>query len=194
MKNLLIALLLAFLYVGNASSQCVNADPFCTDAGGYNFPNSTNVSDLGAVDCLGSTPNPAWYYMQIDQAGPMTFDISQTNTGGTGIDVDFIIWGPFNSLASACSGANPFPSGSAVDCSYSTAATETGNIPNAQPGEVYVVLITNYANQAGNITFNQTGGSGSASCQFTCGVTLTATDAGANTTSEWFKQHLHTKW
>lgn len=173
MRNFIILFLSFFIFfVGE--SQCNGADPFCTGTT-YDFPNTTGVGDLGTIGCLFSTPNPVWYYMEIDQNGPMTIDISQQTTGGTGIDVDFIVWGPFSSLSAACSGANPFPSGSAVDCSYSPDAVETADIPNAQVGQVYVMLITNYSNQAGNITFSQTSGSGSADCSFTCGVDLTAT-------------------
>ena len=172
-RNILFLFLFSFC-ASISFTQCITADPFCTGTT-YNFQNSTNVTDLGAVDCLGSTPNPSWYYLEIDANGTMNFNISQVNTSGTGIDVDFAIWGPFSSLNAACAGANPFPAGSGtVDCSYSTAAVETASIPNAQVGQVYVVLLTNFANQPGTITFNQTGGSGSADCSFTCGVALTA--------------------
>jgi gliding motility-associated-like protein len=172
-RNLLFLFLFSFC-ASFSFTQCITADPFCTGTT-YNFQNSTNVTNLGAVDCLGSTPNPSWYYLEIDANGTMNFNISQVNTSGTGIDVDFAIWGPFSSLNAACAGANPFPAGSGtVDCSYSTAAVETASIPNAQVGQVYVVLLTNFANQPGTITFNQTGGSGSADCSFTCGVNLTA--------------------
>ncbi len=173
LRNLLVSFL-AFCFISFSFSQCIGADPFCTGTT-YTFPNSTNVTNLGAVDCLGSSPNPSWYYLEIDANGTMNFNISQVNTSGTGIDVDFAIWGPYTSLNAACAGANPFPAGSGtVDCSYSSAAVESASIPNAQVGQVYVVLLTNYANQAGTITFNQTGGSGSADCSFTCGVNLTA--------------------
>jgi len=173
MYKFLSSFVILFIHIG-IYGQCNQASPFCTDVNNYNFPNSTNVANLGSVDCLGSTPNPAWYHMQIDQAGTMDFTISQNTTSGTPIDVDFIIWGPFSSLADACTGANPFPSGSVVDCSYSSDAVEQAVIPNAQPGQVYVVLITNFSNQAGNISFTQntqTSGSGSADCSFVCGVT-----------------------
>lgn len=180
MRNIFILLITTLFISFLGKSQCNGADQFCTTTPNYNFPNSTNVNDLGAVDCLGSTPNPTWYYMEIDNSGSMTFEISQTDAAGTGLDVDFIIWGPYSSINAACAGANPFPTapgtGSAVvDCSYDPAPVETATIPNAQAGEVYVVLITNYSDQAGNISFNQTGGSGSADCSFTCGVNFTAT-------------------
>ena len=180
MKNLYILIFsLAFSLIGNA--QCNGADPFCTGTN-YNFPNSTGVADLGGVDCLSSTPNPAWYYMEIDQAGQMTINISQATAGNTGLDVDFIVWGPYSSITAACAGANPFPGNigtgsSVIDCSFAPDAVETAVIPNAQIGQVYVMLLTNFSDQAGSITFSQNpgGGSGSADCSFTCGVNLTAT-------------------
>ena len=155
-----------------AQTGCLGADPFCTGTN-YSFPNSTNVTDLGAVDCLFSTPNPTWYYMEVDQNGQMGFTISQTSTSGAGLDVDFALWGPYSSLAAGC--GSPFPTGTPIDCSYSTAATETVSIPNAQVGQTYILLITNFSNSAGTINFSQTSGSGSSDCSFTCGVALTAT-------------------
>jgi hypothetical protein len=110
-KIFFILNLLFLITIANFSysqSGCINANPFCTGTT-YTYPNSTNITDLGSVDCLSSTTNASWYYMEIDQSGPMTFDISQTNLSGTGSDVDFIIWGPFTSISSACLGANPFP-------------------------------------------------------------------------------------
>jgi len=178
MRNIFI-LIVSILATFYSYSQCNGADPFCTGTS-YNFPNSTGVANLGSVDCLGSTPNPAWYYMEIDQNGSMVININQQNASGTGLDVDFILWGPFSSLNSACAGANPFPAGSAIDCSYSANAAETATIPNAQMGQVYVMLITNFSNQPGNISFSQISGSGSADCSFTCGVNLTATPSVCN--------------
>ncbi|MFM7661064.1 MAG: hypothetical protein ACKO6A_00180, partial [Bacteroidota bacterium] len=173
----LISVLTLILFLQNCLAQCLGADPFCTGTN-YSFSNSTNVPDLGAVDCLGSSPNPAWYYMEIDQNGPMGFTINQNSTSGVGLDVDFAIWGPYASLAAGC--GNPFPIGNPIDCSYSTAATENVNIPNAQIGQTYILLITNFSNQPGNITFSQTSGTGSADCSFTCGVNLTATPSVCN--------------
>ena len=97
----------AFLFFVFASHQvlgqsdCIDADPFCTGTS-YTFNNSTNVANLGAVDCLGSTPNPTWYYMEVNQNGQMGFTISQTGTSGGGLDVDFALWGPYSSLAAGC--------------------------------------------------------------------------------------------
>lgn len=140
---------------GLPAASCLEALPFCT-SDSYTFPASTNVPDMGSVGCLYTTPNPAWYWMEIGDPG--NIDIYMSSGG----DVDFIAWGPFTSLAAAC--ASDLMSNSGVDCSYSTAAQETANLTNTQTGEVYVLLITNYANIVTNISFSQTGGAGSTNC------------------------------
>ena len=171
--------LVVSLVVSEFRAQCNQANPFCTGVN-YNFPNSTNVNDLGMVDCLFSTPNPVWYFMEIDQNGPMTISISQMDAFGFGIDVDFALWGPYPSLAAGCGGGT-FPVGTPVDCSYSPSPTETATIPNAQIGQFYILLLTNFSNDPGTISFSQTGGSGSADCSFVCGVTgFTANPSACN--------------
>ena len=180
-----LAVLLAFFgflsFSPKAFSQgvnCLGADPFCTGTT-YTFPNSTGVANLGSVSCLGSTPNPAWYFMEIDQNGPMTIQVSQAS-GGSGLDVDFALWGPYSSLAAGCGGGT-FPTGATVDCSYSIAAVEQVDIPGATIGQFYILLLTNFSNQPGTITFNQTGGAGSADCSFICGITgFTANPSACN--------------
>jgi gliding motility-associated-like protein len=100
--------------------------------------------------------------MQIGISGSIELTISQTSTAtGNGIDVDFIIWGPYSSLTNICSNLS---AGNIVDCSYSAAAVEIANIPNAQAGQFYVVLITNYNGSPGTIDFSQTDGTGGTDC------------------------------
>lgn len=47
-----------------------------------------------------------------------------------------------------------YPYGNMVDCSFYIDATEWCYIPNAQPGQFYLLLITNYSQRPGTITFN----------------------------------------
>jgi hypothetical protein len=42
--------------------------------------------------------------------------------------------------------------------------TETANIPNGQTGQYYILVITNFSNQPCDITFQQSGGTGSTDC------------------------------
>lgn len=165
MKKIIFSLFALSLGYFSAFSQtganCLGALPFCT-SNNYVFPNTTNnPAGLGTVGCLFSTPNPVWYFMQVEEAGPIDIFISQTNAFGIGIDVDFALWGPFSSIASACS---VLPNSMTLDCSYSPNPTETANIPNAQVGQVYVLLMTNYSEQPGTITFSQSGGIGATDC------------------------------
>ncbi len=159
----------------STGNDCGTALPFCTGTS-YNFPNNTNQPNLGSIDCLLSTPNPVWYYMQIANPGNLNIDISQTDGGGWGIDVDFDLWGPFSTLADGCvaiyNGSAP-----SVDCSYSPSATEQANITGATTGQFYILLLTNYSNTPGTISFSATTGStATTNCAILCNMTnLTAT-------------------
>jgi gliding motility-associated-like protein len=161
-------------------STCNNAAPFCGSSieDPYIFDNTTGITSTGQIACLFTTPNPAYYTLHVGQTGPMYFNILQntvfTNGAptGTNLDVDFVAWGPFTSPQSCnsivfgpCSPTpcpnnttNPtfYPAGNVVDCSYSASFTETLSIPNAQAGEYYIILITNFNGAAGFIRLVQT--------------------------------------
>ena len=113
---------------GQGDALCAGASPFCTGTT-YNFPLNTGTSSQSGPDygCLGSQPNPVWYYLQIDQSGDIT--VFMQSTPGV-YDVDFICWGPFTSATSACTAG--LTSGNTIDCSYSTSDQEECNISNAK--------------------------------------------------------------
>ncbi|MBI2280778.1 MAG: gliding motility-associated C-terminal domain-containing protein [Bacteroidetes bacterium] len=151
----LILIIVVPLISKGQGSTCETADPFCSGSGVV-FPNTSDSSFAQTgpnYGCLNTQPNPAWYYMQIGNSGSITMEISQTDNLGSGIDVDFIIWGPFSSLTNVCTNLN---GGNIVDCSYSPDAVETATISNAISGEFYMVLITNYSGDPGTIDFSQT--------------------------------------
>jgi len=179
------------------NSVCDGSDPFCASDGDLEFP---NVSDADCVDnapavitqnsCLFTAPNPAWYFIQVQDAGDMIFQITQTTgTGGSGaqLDVDYVVWGPFSDTDEVCTAfefgdcvATHDCTGYAIDCSYSASYTETATIPDAQAGAFYLFLITNYSGDAGYITLSQTNageaGAGSTDCTIVCPV-ASGTDA-----------------
>ena len=177
---------------------CISARPFCTGTT-YNFPAGVNSGDGEAGPnycCLQTTPNPVWYYLFIDQPGNIDIYIYSDQNQ----DLDFICWGPFNNIFDPCQ--NPetyltnsnstcddhhasgpgggYPNGNTVDCSYDPAPTEWCYIPNAQVGQFYILLITNYSNNPNNIIFEQTNagqpGAGHTNCDIVyCSMTgLTA--------------------
>lgn len=168
---------------GGTTVPCSSAQPFCTDDT-YDFPNETDaVAPSGPnYGCLGSEPNPSWFFMEIDQGGPMTFQITQSSSpgGAPNLDVDYALWGPFSSMSAGCTSING--GGVApISCSYSSAAVETASIANAVAGMTYIIMITNFDEGAGYITFNQTGGSGVADCGLLtpCDMTNLTANPGA---------------
>lgn len=169
---------------------CSQAGPLCADApitfpAGVNTPNAESGPNYG---CLSSQPNPAWYYIRIDQTGDIEFTLQPTPQN----DIDFALWGPYTDLSNACDNLtadcdglfNPcinFPSGNLVDCSFDAQATETVSIPNGQVGEYYILLITNFSNDPTEISIELTGGTGGTDCSevVLCQLDL---DAGIDTT------------
>ncbi len=153
--------------IGTKSGTCPTALPLCA-INPIIFPNNVGVpSTSGPTGCLGSAPSPTYYYLQIPTNGNYSFFIEQnTNSSftGTGLDVDFVAWGPYASNAIACSTINQSntlpPTGG---CSFSGAPTETFSLNGTIAGEVYVLMITNYTaatlpGEKGFIRITQTGG------------------------------------
>lgn len=135
------------------------------------------------VGCLCSMPCPAWYYMRVNTPGNLLIYIEQHDQI-EGLDVDFACWGPFSAgsasefVENLCCGYYNFtisdngngnhrptngdhsnnmggyPYQNLVDCSYHIESTEWCYIPNAQTGQFYLLLITNYSEEPGTITFN----------------------------------------
>jgi uncharacterized repeat protein (TIGR01451 family) len=154
----------------NIASLCGSANPLC-GALGIPFSNTVgmpNAETGNNYDCLMTQPNPTWFFIPISEAGTLTFQISQVSAGGNPIDVDFIGYGPFTDPTAACQGLQL---SNVVGCSYSTAAVENFTIPNGVPGQFYLLMVTNFANQPGTITINQSGGTGDMDCS---GIMLNA--------------------
>jgi hypothetical protein len=146
--------------------------PICTNSG-LSFTAQSGGADASTVDpgnnygCLTTSPNPTWFYFEMSAAGDIAFDMS------AGSDIDFALWGPYADLAAAQAACGSMPA--PIDCSYSSSNTETANITGAQVGEVYVLLITNYANVTQAIIANQSGGTAATDCTI---VSCQGADAG----------------
>lgn len=186
-----ILLLLAYFLINSSlfaqGPSCASADPFCSDDPTYTFPASEGSPSPGSMGCLYTTPNPAWYFLQVDQPGRINIHMWTEPSK----DLDFICWGPFTGgsfdalvASGVCNqlntsggtthgpsnGANPtdlggYPVGNIIDCSYSATHYEYVHIPNAVPGNWYILLITNYSNQPTQINFqSHATSSGSTNC------------------------------
>ncbi len=173
---LILISILGSVVTSAQSSFCDEIEPFCAGDERLTFPNSNyqnsnqTSGELGPdYGCLDEQPYPAWFYLQIEQPGDLIFTISQyTNQdlSGSALDVDFVVWGPFDKGEEFCSG-EALSSDKIVDCSYLPAAVETMVINGAQANEIYVVLITNFEMDPGYISLQQTNttdGNGSTDC------------------------------
>ena len=164
------------------NTVCDNATNFCGEGGALYGANIFDYPSLGQIACLYTTPNPSWNTIQIGESGQIDIQITQNtafddndNPVGNGLDVDFVIWGPFEPGYNFCEDgildqgcpdpfncpnntSNPdfYPYGNIIDCSYSIFSVENLTIENALSGEVYILLVTNYSNNPGIIQIEQT--------------------------------------
>ncbi|WP_445453776.1 DUF7619 domain-containing protein [Flavobacterium sp. 25HG05S-40] len=173
-------------------SNCSESESIC---GVNNYINSTEVQSLGTIGCLFTSPNATYFKLKIASTGPVNLLLTQSEIGSTlpNLDVDYAAWGPFTSPTDACnvisSGQAPgigVPVTTTTGCSYSAAPTEILEIANAQAGEYYIILITNFSNRVGYINVSQSNaneaGAGSIDCS---GIRLNAfIDSNSNGTQE----------
>ena len=146
--------------VCNNAYVCNTANSLCS-ALGVPFTNTNQgiLAETGnSYGCLGSQRNPTWFYLPISSAGNINLmiqqstDITFTNTAGS-LDVDYICYGPFTSPTTPCNGQ--LTADKIVSCSFSVSATEYPFIPNALPGQYYLIMTTNFSNRAGFIKISE---------------------------------------
>jgi PKD repeat protein len=156
--------LLRGLVIGQ-NITCDTSIPICTGPT-YSYPaNTSGSAEPGAYyGCLSTQPAPAWLHMLVENPGDITIYMYSIPL----VDIDFICWGPFSDPHDPC--VQGLTSNKVVDCSYSPSPTEYCGIPTGQTGEYYILMITNYSQQPANITFSQSGGSGSLDCSITGGL------------------------
>ncbi len=143
----------------NLSYNCAQANSLCGSLG-VPFANTHQgiTADVGnAYGCLNTQPNPTWFYLPVSSNGTLNLTVEQNTSiafTGTNLDVDYIVYGPFTNPTSACNGGLIIDK--IVSCSYSGAGIEYPIIPNAIAGQYYLIMTTNFSNQAGfiRITMN----------------------------------------
>ena len=190
-----------------SQDTCASAIPFCNEFGSPDTVVNGGNAQIGPdYGCLQTQPNPSWSVLKIQDAGTLQLQISQVDNNGVGIDVDFICYGPFNDPLTPCQNGL-LTAANTVACGYTDSAIENLTISNAQVGEYYLILITNFSGQDGALTFTQTNANnpnaGQSDCSILCTVsldtnksvclnfdyTLTTTlgNSNINATYKWFK-------
>ena len=153
-------------------TYCTEALPICADPTLF-YPSI--VSEQVAppyidYSCLGSQPDPQWNTIQFDDAGDYVFQLAQTNDAGVGLDIDFIVWGPFPGQEAGCFELLPEV---IADCSFSATAIETITLTGVPANSIYIILITNYSQQSGSYVFTQESGPlDGTNCDVVCEVAL----------------------
>ena len=180
----------------NDNNHCVDSDPFCTsDIITFDAATSSQTADdlEGTTlqdGCISSSPNPSWYHMRIQTAGPFVIHMEGHDpSSGATRDIDFCIWGPFTDPTSPC--VAQLTTDKIIDCSYSASYTEdiylgyqlsehdhggssladgtiTYHVPEV--GEYYILMICNYSQQPCTISFTKTQGVGETDCGILPGI------------------------
>lgn len=143
----------------NVAYTCSQANSLCNSLGAV-FQNTTNMSSTGTYGCLNTSPNQTWFYLPVSQAGTINLLIQQStdpNVAMANLDADYVVFGPFSNPVTPCN--SQLTPNYIVSCSYSSAATENAVIPNAQPGQFYLLMVTNFSNQSGFIKISEMSGS-----------------------------------
>ena len=138
----------------NLPYNCNQANSLC---GALGVPFANTHQGISAetgnnYGCLGSTPNPTWFYLPISSSGIINLTVQQNaliDFSGNNFDVDYIVYGPFTNPVDPCS--NPLTQSNIVSCSYSASGIEHPVIANAQAGQYYLLMTTNFSNQTGFI-------------------------------------------
>ena len=145
--------------VCNNAYVCNAANSLCS-ALGVPFANTHQgiLAEAGnSYGCLNTRPNPTWFYLPVSSAGTINLMIQQNTAinfiSGLALDVDYICYGPFSNPVTPCSGQ--LTADKIVRCSYSASATEYPVIPNALPGQYYLIMTTNFSNRAGYIKISE---------------------------------------
>lgn len=164
-RTLLLFIIFQFFTVQITSAQdsCLTAVPFCTGTA-YNFYLNTGITaPVGPnYGCLGSQASPLWFSVQVTSPGDVFITGYGLDTFDNAVDIDFIYWGPFSSLSGVCYAQ--LDAAHIMGCDYSTNNLINVSIPSATAGSYYIAMISNYAAVPAFISYEQTSGSGVASC------------------------------
>lgn len=154
-------------YIAPENVECDLAEDYCSGSDAsdilYSYNTINVLPGFGNIDCLGTSPNPTFNLLRIATSGDILIEMVQ-NTAfdendlpiGDELDVDFILWGPYAPGDPLCDATTGIGLGTIVDCSYSAAPVENVTLLGAQEGEIYLLLITNFEEEAGVIQVRQT--------------------------------------
>lgn len=159
--------------ITSTAPNCSLLNPICTAPGQFytlttsaNSPAASQLNPGNNYACLGTSPNPMWYYIRIEQSGPIALELRAQS------DIDYALWGPFQSVAQAQAACGQYQT--PIGCSYSASNVESPQLTASTTGQIYVLLITNFANVVQSVTLTQTAGTGRIGCDAFSSISGTA--------------------
>lgn len=149
----IIIFTIAFLSSGQIFSQaefCADAEQLCFGSNFSVATNLTNTPEPNNYQCMATTPNITWFKIEVaSTTGPLEFDF----ISAASIDLDYIIWGPFNDPSAGCQNLT---TGNLVDCDFSPATSFQLSVPTVYQGDIFLIGVVNYANTAGDVYIQPT--------------------------------------
>ena len=161
MKRILLLFFTFFTYIFSYAQPGASPVQSCSSAipeicNGSLYPAATSgtaTAPFGANLNCGFTNisgNASFYYFVSNTNGPLNINITPTDVIGVPYpnlvgepDLDFKCWGPFTDLLPMCDGLSNM---NQEDCSSAPATTaEVLQITNAVAGQIYVVMVSNWA-------------------------------------------------
>jgi len=159
MKRILLLFFIIFSHTFSfaQSDSCdINIPEICASHSLFEYPASTSGTawapagpPAASFSCPGvgqQSMNPSFLFFEIGATGDFTMTIDPIDefTGlllSSPSDLDYVCWGPFSSVNACTQLQVP----NRYSCSGSGAASETVTIPGAIAGEIYILLVSNYA-------------------------------------------------
>ena len=161
MKRILLLFFTCFTYTFSYAQAGASPVQSCSSVipeicNGSLYPAETSgtaTAPFGANLNCGFTSvaeNASFYYFVSATNGPLSINVTPTNVIGVPYpnlngqpDLDFKCWGPFNDLLTMC---DQLTNANQEDCSTDPPTTaEVMQITNAVAGQIYVVMIANWA-------------------------------------------------
>lgn len=130
--------------------DCSVAQPICLETlDQYYLTTDADAAEEGPdYDCLGSEPNPTWFYFKTLTTETISLHVFAES------DLDYIIWGPFSEPTCDYDSLQ-----TVVDCSYSSTNDEWPLIEVVEEEKYYMMMVTNFSNMQQNFNFELISGS-----------------------------------
>jgi len=119
------------------ATTCQAATAICESVTFVGNAEMTAYDEGNNYGCLESIYATSWFVFQIENAGDLLMAMQGRD------DIDYAIWGPYDSKAEAYGECGSLPAPRA--CSYSSSNFESITLNSVQAGKIYILVVSDYA-------------------------------------------------